>query len=62
MPMQVRLRFVVVFALLSMTTAPVVAATYYRDLAPVGLLMGVFGYLIGTYAGLLCAFLLNLVA
>jgi uncharacterized membrane protein len=43
-------------------TAPVVAAAYYRELAPVGLLMGVFGYLIGNYAGLLCAFLLRLVA
>ncbi len=43
-------------------TAPVVAAAYYKELAPVGLLMGVFGYLIGNYAGLLCAFLLKLVA
>lgn len=41
-------------------TAPVVAAAYYRELAPVGLLMGVFGYLIGNYAGLLCAFFLKL--
>ncbi len=41
-------------------SAPVVAAAYYRAMAPVGLLMGVFGYLIGTYAGLLCAFLLRL--
>lgn len=43
-------------------TAPVVAAAYYKELAPVGLLMGVFGYLIGNYAGLLCAYLLKLVA
>ena len=42
-------------------SAPVVAAAYYRAMAPVGLLMAVFGYLIGTYAGLLCAFLLRLV-
>jgi uncharacterized membrane protein len=43
-------------------TAPVVAAAYYKELAPVGLLMGVFGYLIGNYAGLLCAYLLKLAA
>ncbi|HSR69209.1 MAG TPA: DUF819 family protein [Acidobacteriota bacterium] len=43
-------------------SAPVVAAAYYRAMAPVGLLMGVFGYLIGNYAALLCAFLLRLVA
>lgn len=41
-------------------SAPVVAAAYYRAMAPVGLLMGVFGYLLGNYAGLLCAFLLRL--
>ncbi len=41
-------------------SAPVVAAAYYRALAPVGLLMGVLGYVVGTYAGLACAFLLNL--
>ncbi len=42
-------------------TAPVVAAAYYESMAPVGLLMGVMGYLLGNYAGLLCAFLLRLV-
>lgn len=41
-------------------SAPVVAAAYYRAMAPVGLLMGVLGYLLGNYAGLLCAFLLRL--
>jgi uncharacterized membrane protein len=43
-------------------TAPIVAAAYYESLAPVGLLMGILGYLIGNYAGLLCAFLLRLAA
>jgi uncharacterized membrane protein len=43
-------------------TAPIVAAAYYESMAPVGLLMGIFGYLIGNYAGLLCAFLLSVLA
>lgn len=43
-------------------TAPIVAAAYYESLAPVGLLMGIFGYLVGNYGGLLCAFLLRLIA
>ncbi|RMF63321.1 MAG: DUF819 family protein, partial [Calditrichaeota bacterium] len=41
-------------------SAPVVAAAYYKAMAPVGLLLGVLGYLVGNYAGLLCAFLLKL--
>lgn len=43
-------------------SAPIVAAAYYESMAPVGLLMGMLGYLVGNYAGLLCAFLLRLVA
>jgi uncharacterized membrane protein len=43
-------------------TAPIVAAAYYEALAPVGVLMGLLGYLVGTYGGLLCAFLLRLAA
>ncbi len=43
-------------------SAPIVAAAYYEAMAPVGLLMGILGYLLGNYAGLLCAFLLKLVA
>ncbi|UCF37292.1 MAG: DUF819 family protein [Acidobacteriota bacterium] len=43
-------------------TAPIVASAFYEALAPVGLLMGVMGYLVGTYGGLLCAFLLRLAA
>ncbi|MDQ7053286.1 MAG: DUF819 family protein [candidate division KSB1 bacterium] len=42
-------------------SAPIVAAAYYESMAPVGLLMGILGYLLGNYAGLLCAFLLRLV-
>ena len=43
-------------------SAPVVASMYRRALAPVGVLMGVSGYLIGIYGGLLCAWLLSKVA
>ena len=43
-------------------SAPVVASVYRRALAPVGVLMGVTGYLIGIYGGLLCAWLLAKVA
>ena len=42
-------------------SAPIVAAAYYESMAPVGLLMGVLGYLLGNYAGLLCAYLLRIV-
>lgn len=36
-------------------TAPIVASVYQKSLAPVGLLMAVFGSVLGIYAGLLCA-------
>ena len=42
-------------------SAPVVAGAFHPSLAPVGALMGVAGYVLGTYAGLLCAVLLQLV-
>ena len=42
-------------------SAPVVASAFHPSLAPVGALMGVGGYVLGTYAGLLCALLLKLV-
>ena len=43
-------------------SAPVVASVYRRSLAPVGVLMGVSGYLIGIYGALVCAWLLSAVA
>jgi uncharacterized membrane protein len=43
-------------------TAPIVASAYFEALAPVGVMMGLLGYLVGTYAGLLCAFLLGMLA
>ena len=42
-------------------SAPIVASAFHPSLAPVGALMGVAGYVMGTYAGLACAFLLKLI-
>ncbi|MDX2426494.1 MAG: DUF819 family protein, partial [Cycloclasticus sp.] len=41
-------------------SAPIVASAFHPALAPVGALMGVAGYVLGTYAGLICAWLLRL--
>jgi len=43
-------------------SAPVVAGVYHPAMAPVGLLMAVAGYILGIYAGLLCAALLGFIA
>ncbi len=43
-------------------SAPVVAAAFHPSLAPVGALLAVAGYVLGTYAGLLCMWMLKLVA
>lgn len=43
-------------------TAPVIASAFYRSMAPVGLLLAIFGSVIGTYCGLIAAFLLRMVA
>jgi uncharacterized membrane protein len=42
----------------AVVSAPVVASVYHRSLAPVGVLLGVAGYIIGMYGGLVCAWLL----
>ena len=42
-------------------SAPIVATVYKKSLAPVGLLMGVMGNIIGIYAGLLTAWILSIV-
>lgn len=42
-------------------SAPIVASVFNRALAPVGVLMGVSGYVLGIYGSLLCAWLLSLV-
>ena len=43
-------------------SAPIVAGVYLPSLAPVGLLMGVAGYILGIYAAFGCGWLLGLVA
>jgi uncharacterized membrane protein len=40
-------------------SAPIVAGVYHPSLAPVGLLMGVGGYILGVYAALGCAEMLR---
>ncbi len=42
-------------------TASIVAATYQPALAPVGVLLGIFGGVIGTYCGILASFLCRMV-
>lgn len=43
-------------------SAPVVAAAFHPSLAPVGVLLAVLGYALGTYAAWLCAILMQSVA
>jgi uncharacterized membrane protein len=43
-------------------SAPVVASAFHPSLAPVGVLLAVFGYALGTYAAWLCGQLLRVVA
>lgn len=41
-------------------TAPIVAAAFHPALAPVGVLMAIMGYAVGTYMGYLCGILMQL--
>jgi uncharacterized membrane protein len=43
-------------------SAPIVASAFHPSLAPVGVLLAVAGYVLGTYAGLLCMAMLKIVA
>lgn len=43
-------------------SAPVVAAAFHPALAPVGVLLSVLGYALGTYGAIVCAELMRLVA
>lgn len=43
-------------------SAPIVASVFHPSLASVGVLLGVLGYVMGTYAGLLSAWLLRWIA
>lgn len=40
-------------------SAPIVAAAFHPALAPVGIILAVGGYVLGTYGGLFCAYLLQ---
>lgn len=41
-------------------SAPVVAAAFHPSLAAVGVLLAVFGYAVGTYGAMLCAYLMEI--
>ena len=43
-------------------SAPIVAGVYLPAMAPVGLLLAIAGYILGIYFGLVCAWLLGVVA
>ncbi len=43
-------------------SAPVVASAFHPSLAPVGVLLAVFGYALGTYGAYFCGILMQLVA
>lgn len=43
-------------------SAPVVAAAFHPALAPVGVLLAIFGYALGTYGGWLCGLLMEMVS
>ena len=40
-------------------SAPVVAAAFHPSLATVGVLLAVFGYVVGTYGAMLCTYLME---
>lgn len=41
-------------------SAPVVASAFHPSLASVGVLLAIFGYVVGTYGALLCAYLMEI--
>jgi uncharacterized membrane protein len=43
-------------------SAPVVAAAFHPSLAPVGVLLAVLGYALGTYGALICGYLMQMTA
>jgi len=40
-------------------SAPVVAAAFHPSLASVGVLLAVFGYVVGTYGAMICTYLME---
>ncbi|UPQ78777.1 DUF819 family protein [Flavobacterium azooxidireducens] len=43
-------------------SAPIIASAFHPSLASVGVLLAVFGYVVGTYGALLCAYLMEISA
>jgi uncharacterized membrane protein len=43
-------------------SAPVVASAFHPSLAPIGVLLAIFGYVIGTYGAYLCGILMQMVS
>lgn len=43
-------------------SAPVVASAFHPSLAPIGVLLAVFGYVVGTYGAYICGLLMQAVA
>jgi uncharacterized membrane protein len=43
-------------------SAPIMASAFSPSLAPVGVLLAVLGYALGTYGGLVCAYLMQMVS
>jgi uncharacterized membrane protein len=43
-------------------SAPIVASAFHPSLAPVGVLLAILGYVLGTYCGLLVMAMLQLIA
>ena len=40
-------------------SAPIIASEFHPALAPVGVLMAVMGYVVGTYGALVCGWLMQ---
>jgi uncharacterized membrane protein len=43
-------------------SAPIVASAFSPSLAPVGVLMAVLGYAMGTYGAIICAIMMQAIA
>jgi uncharacterized membrane protein len=43
-------------------SAPIVASAFYPSLAPVGVLLAVLGYAVGTYGAWLCGIIMQIAA
>jgi uncharacterized membrane protein len=42
-------------------SAPIVASAFHPALATVGVMLGIAGYVVGTYAALICAALMQMI-